>query len=122
VTTGKKKKTPAVPSRMPPSGAGPGYPFDILQSAKGRRVIRRFLGRRAYRDLVQGKRDVLEVEDALAEELKARAARLRRGARSTGLDEAEVMALQEGAEVLRAILEGRNALVAMLDEAMGKGP
>jgi uncharacterized protein involved in exopolysaccharide biosynthesis len=85
-------------------------------------VIREFLGSHVYRDLIQGKRSSLDVEDALGEELKARVARLRRSAGATPVDKVEVAALEEGAEVLREILEHRRALVAVLEEAMGEGP
>jgi hypothetical protein len=85
-------------------------------------VIREFLGSHVYRDLIQGKRGSLDVEDALGEELKARIARLRRSVGVTPVDKAEVAALEEGAEVLREILECRRALVAVLEEAMGGGP
>jgi hypothetical protein len=106
---------------MPPRDRSAGPP-DVLRSEKGRRVIRRFLGSRVYRDLVRGKRDPMEVEDALAEELQARVARLRRAAASGAVDKAQVAALQEGAEVLGAIAERRNALVAMMQEVLGEGP
>jgi hypothetical protein len=85
-------------------------------------VVRTFLGSRVYRDLVRGRRDTTEVEDALAEELQARVARLRRAAASGPVDKAQVAALQEGAEVLRAIVERRNALVAMMDKLLEEGP
>ena len=85
-------------------------------------MVRTFLGSRVYRDLVRGRRDTTEVEDALAEELQARVARLRRAAASGPVDKAQVAALQEGAEVLRAIVERRNALVAMMDKLLEEGP
>jgi hypothetical protein len=107
--------------RMPPRDRSAGPP-DVLRSEKGRRVIRRFRGSRVYRDLVRGERDPMEVEDSLAEELQARVARLRKAAASGPVDEAQVATLHEGAEVLREIVEGRNALVAMMDTLPEEGP
>lgn len=64
----------------------------------------------------------MEVEDALAEELMAHVARLRRAAASGAVDKAQVAALEEGAEVLKALVERRNALLAMMKESLKEGP